>query len=67
MEETLKKLETLASVTADISEIIGHQSKETRERIDPILEQFVSELEAKLKVMNDDVTKIEEAIADASK
>lgn len=67
MEETLKKLETLASVTTDISEFISHQSKETRERIDPILEQFVSELEAKLKVMNDNITKIEEAIENASK
>lgn len=67
MEETLKKLETLASVTTDISEFIGHQSKETRERIDPILEQFVSELEAKLKVMNDNITEIEEAIENQSK
>lgn len=67
MEETLKKLETLASVTTDISEFIGRQSKETRERIDPILEQFVSELEAKLKVMNDNITEIEEAIENQSK
>lgn len=67
MEKALKKLETLAQLTNDINEIISRQSKETRERIDPILDKFVSELELKVKEMNDDVTKIEEAIADASK
>ena len=67
MEEALKKLETLASVTADISDIIGRQSKETREKIDPILDKFVTELELKVKEINDNITKIEEAIENASK
>lgn len=67
MEEALKKLETLAQLTNDINDIISHQSKETREKIDPILDKFVTELELKVKEMNDDVTKIEEVIADASK